>query len=383
MHLPYGMGSPYAQQPFVPATATGRSMSRHALIVTIIAIAIGGLLQLVFVVLSSGHHYSIEAMVRFELVLIISFYAGVLVLLERQGRLRNLHWHRGSPLRSGALGLLAGGGLATVLTMLNSAANGHLTTDGNILLLVSEGDLAHFVAAVVISMIAAPIVEEILFRGSLAQSFLDEGNAAAALWVPAIAFAVWHFNPSALRYYVVMGLLAFVLYKRGGLLRSMAAHFAFNGTLTVLAIYLTVQAGPLLHIGPVSIATPAGWRITTTGKATLNATSHAAVTGPSAARLDVVLETLPRAVTVEQLQERLGNPSEAFGGKAVTVDAVQRTVVGGCQSLLLAAHGEEGGDTMYVVPAGTQLYVFELVDRGSAKARGDFQHMLSTVRICR
>jgi membrane protease YdiL (CAAX protease family) len=376
------IGMPVAEPPRVVAVAANRGMSRRALGMTVAAIVLGGVLQLVMYELSKDGHRSVESLVRMDLVLVITFYAAVLLLLDRQGRLTRLTWHHGKPIGSALIGLVCGGALAAVLVAVNSAAAGRLTTDKNVLLLVSEGDIAHIAAAILISMVAAPVVEEILFRGSLAQSFLDEGKRRTAMWVSAIAFAVWHFNPSALRYYALMGMLFFALYRRGGLVRSMAAHCAFNGTLTVVAILLTFRPGPTIHVAGASVATPAGWHLASKQEAAGAPAGGAGtvVIGPSASQLLVATQDLPRAITAATL-EPLIQSSPFLAGSELTSDGVQQITVSGYDALTFTVHRTEGDDRVVFVVEGRRIIYFEMGDRGSAKARSQFEWILAHARL--
>jgi membrane protease YdiL (CAAX protease family) len=149
-----------------------------------------------------------------------------------------LVWHRGSALAAVAMGIPFGVGGGTLAVALNSALRGHLSGDPNVELLVGGGGALRISLTLVVTTVLAPLVEETVFRGVCAGSLLAKGSAAA-LWLSALAFAIWHMHPASLRYYALMGLLLGRLWQKRGLLGSMSAHACFNGVLTLAAIAAT------------------------------------------------------------------------------------------------------------------------------------------------
>jgi membrane protease YdiL (CAAX protease family) len=166
-----------------------------------------------------------------------------------------LRWGGGSlPVRL-ATGVALGAGLSLVLLGLVSAAAGHLSPDPRIVLLMSEGDPTHIVLMVLITCIAAPLVEETLFRGLLLEALRPRGRGLAIVG-SALAFAIWHFIPSALIYYGVLGAGLAAIYLWRGLAASMAAHAGFNGVLTVAAIVVVLGPAHPVAFGGVSFTAP-------------------------------------------------------------------------------------------------------------------------------
>lgn len=79
-------------------------------------------------------------------------------------------------------------------------------------------------------VIAAPIVEEIIFRGVLFRALERSFHKGIAIIVPSILFALAHTDPVQMVYAFFLGLLfAFVRAKSGKLLPCILMHFAFNG----------------------------------------------------------------------------------------------------------------------------------------------------------
>ena len=79
------------------------------------------------------------------------------------------------------------------------------------------------------AVIAAPIVEEVIFRGVVLGSFRKIFPAWASILISAIIFGVYHMNPVAIVYATVMGIIAGVVYeKKQNLLFPIMLHMANN-----------------------------------------------------------------------------------------------------------------------------------------------------------
>ena len=106
-----------------------------------------------------------------------------------------------------------------------------------------RGSLA--LIAVVFACVAAPFVEELLFRGFLFNALLRYLPAWLAVVLSAIAFGGSHFQPGnagAIAPLAAGGaVLALVYYRSGSLVASMLTHAIFN-SVTVVAILVFHQA---------------------------------------------------------------------------------------------------------------------------------------------
>lgn len=79
------------------------------------------------------------------------------------------------------------------------------------------------------AVIAAPIVEEVIFRGVVLGSFRKIFPAWASILISAIIFGVYHMNPVAIVYATVIGIIAGVVYeKKQNLLFPIMLHMANN-----------------------------------------------------------------------------------------------------------------------------------------------------------
>ncbi|MGI8662926.1 MAG: CPBP family intramembrane glutamic endopeptidase [Acidimicrobiales bacterium] len=95
-------------------------------------------------------------------------------------------------------------------------------------------DRAHGAAGVVLLVvvvaIAAPLVEEIFFRGLLLRSLERRTGSRWAIGLSSLVFAATHFEPLQLPALFLFGLVAALLVHRTGRLgTAMCAHLAFNG----------------------------------------------------------------------------------------------------------------------------------------------------------
>ena len=79
------------------------------------------------------------------------------------------------------------------------------------------------------AVIAAPIVEEVIFRGVVFGSFRKVFPAWVSILISAVIFGAYHMNPVAIVYATVMGIIAGVVYeKKRNLLFTIILHMANN-----------------------------------------------------------------------------------------------------------------------------------------------------------
>lgn len=354
-------------------------MPQRAALVALAAIAVGGVMQGIGYLLARDTSLSIAADIRYAMVLTLALYAvvGVLVVsqLTRDVRLR---WSDGKPALGVSIGFGVGAGLSLVLLFFISAATGHLDPDPRIVLLMSEGDAAHIVATVLITCIAAPLVEEVLFRGMLLESQLFRGRGAA-VWLSALAFAVWHFTPSALRYYALLGSLLGLLYVKRGLACSIAAHVGFNGVLTVAALSIVLSPGPRLDAAGMSMDLPGGWRAAAdTPTAFGDITPVAAYEGPSGATLAVAYIRTPFGADLSRIVDEIdvSNGQQSLASRSMRE---RQLPVGTVLEMHVDVDGGDG--TIVVVPNPGIVYELEMHPNGSVKATADFERMLQTIAM--
>src|SRR5438067_322205 len=261
MYTPHISPPPPVPNPAVGA-ATSRPAGKNPIPRTVVlAILMGVVLQAVSYGLIRGLHLQAPTAVALALGLTIAFYLLVLSLV--QGRLFDSAvepvWHVGSPATGGAIGVAVGLGVALLVVAATSAVAGHLASDDVASIVLAQGGFLRVAALITVMVVCAPFVEELLFRGLLAESMRHRGRGAA-IWLSALAFALWHLRPDALRYYLFMGALLGLLYWKRGLVCSMAAHATFNGTLVVAAaMSLSGPAHTVTGAG-VTLTAPPSWR---------------------------------------------------------------------------------------------------------------------------
>ena len=270
-------------------------------------------------------------------------------------------------------GVLVGGGVALVIGMLISLLSGHLTSDPRILEVIYEGDKIQLIVVVLISVAAAPFIEETLFRGLLVESLRSRGRTSAVL-TGAVAFSLWHLNPSALRYYILMGFLFGYLYWRFGLTGSISAHAAFNGTLTVLAFLSIGHAALALGNNGVTVELPAGWH----------------QIGKAADVFDLAAESPLGAGFLVGHSQAQATPGAEFGPEASlpsrdrlppgATDVRDATVDGGAAlRYTLRIHGDDA--TVVAVVKGARRYIVTLIPVHSEKAAQQMEQMLQSLHL--
>lgn len=318
----------------------------------------------------------LDTALRKGLVYTLFFYlalgsvVGGYVVLRRV----ELVWHRGSRLAAVALGVpvgVLGGGLAVLI---NSALQGHLSGDPSVELLVGGGGALRIFVAVMVTSVLAPLVEETVFRGICAGSLLAKGSAAA-LWLSALAFAIWHMQPASLRYYALMGLLLGRLWQKRGLLASMSAHACFNGVLTVAAVAATTGAATFTTYGPLRFELPGGWHASKSGGWAVQAYS-----GPAGASLALTQTatgaTLSAPAVIAHLQR-----SEGGSSLDVVPGTEQEVAIRGAAAVVADVTVQAQPGHLLVVPVGGTLYTIIVITGGSPNGERDWRRVERTLEV--
>jgi membrane protease YdiL (CAAX protease family) len=352
----------------------------------IAAILLGGLVQLVFYYLNKHFGDNASREVNTAIGILVVFYAivgAVVVQRVTAGRVR-LFWTHGKPLEGVLIGIGVGTGLGLAALAINSAIAGHLQTDPWAQMMTSEGDAPHIMAAVLLSMIAAPLVEETLFRGLFAESLRGKG-LATAIWFSGLAFALWHWRLGELRYYSLMGALFAVLYFKRGLVCSMTTHACFNGVLTIVAIFIALHPGKTFTVEGVSVTAPRGWHEASASEGV--PPGMLGLDGPTDSAFGLMAMSLPAGKqpslsdpsVISKIQSSLG-PASGYGGTFDTNNIHTMDLPAGhaldIPMLVKGYHGEE----VFIEGQGKFIVVF-FHSGGSVKAEQDFQKMLQSLRV--
>ena len=345
---------------------------------TFAAIAVGAIMQWLFGALVDNPRLENEAVIRYAIVGTLATYAVVTWLVV--GRVFSdghpLRW-RGNwhVLLGTAAGLVVGGVLANRLLAMASGA-GAEGGDPVANLLVSEGDFPHIAAAVLIFVVAAPVVEEVLFRGLLLAAFEHHGKVVALL-VSSIAFAAWHLEVSLLVYYTLAGFILGGVYVRHGLTGSIAAHAAFNGTLLLASVAYALSPGAVIHQDGLTLRAPNGWH-------QADAAPEGYLHGPSGGEVMVltfsgVLDDLDPDKIVAQVQLGTVPQLAALGTRAETARTVELPA-GTAVRVQVVVDGHDG--ELVLLPAAEgRAYMIMLSSGGSSRVRDDFDTMLQSIQV--
>lgn len=268
------------------------------------------------------------------------------------------------------IGLGIGAAAAVIVVALNSLIFGRLTSDSGILSIFYDAKWIHIVTLVVVAVVVAPVFEEVLFRGLLLESLRSRGRTSAILGA-AVAFAFWHLNPVALRYYVLVGFLLGYLYWRFGLAASISTHAVFNGLLIVAAM-VALAAGPWsVERAGVRLEVPAGW---------VDAIEEA----PEDVDVDVAVESPNGAAVVIQHEDGGKTPTLPVVGGPIHIPgagATRPVVVAGIEGVRFTMTSDGVRTDNIVLPKDGRTWVVTLVAGGSARAEREFEQMLTTLEL--
>ena len=325
-----------------------------------------------------------HSVIRMGLYLTLGFYALVLAVVTKLGRpiFYLPLWDSGRRAEDVAVGLFTGVATAGALLFGVKQVVGRIPVSPDVKFMVGDVTATSVLVAVAVLVVAAPVVEELLFRGFAAEALRRHGRVLA-LTVSGVAFALWHmrFGPVILLYYTAMGAILGLVYWRRGLIGSMAAHAAFNGTLLLVAVTFILGPGELLSADGVQVRVSGGWQEVDDGEV---AGARLAAHGPSAAVFYVAHESLPVAdLPLETLLQGM-EAAESAGGllPGVTLQLSTARIVeypeGRAIRMELEADGHVGEFALFV--EGTDGWTVAL-EHGTERTRRDFEDMLQTLRL--
>jgi uncharacterized protein len=362
-----------------PAADSGRLLDRQAGVLVAVAIGIGAVMQVIAFALAQIASLEPETLIRDDLVLTIGMYAIVAAMIVSQITPSvRLRWGDGPVLLRVGIGAAVGVGISLVLLALVSAATGHLEPDPRLVLLMSEGDPTHIVVTVFLACVAAPVVEETLFRGLLLESLRGHGRATA-IAVSAGAFAVWHLMPASLVYYAALGAVLGALYLARGLACSVAAHVGFNAVLTIAAISIVLGPSHVIDVDGLTMTAPSGWSVEAVPQLS---EADQVLVGPSDAQVDVITGPAVGGVDVSEVASRLRSGTLSLppgvGLDRTSVREVE-AAAGRVVEVGMTVDGRTG--ELAVLSADGQLYELMFLSAGSDKAETDFAAMVSSLRL--
>lgn len=363
-----------------PTVASDRLLDSRALGLVAMAIGVGALMQVIALVI--GHDHSLEpaTLIRWSIVLTLGTYAvvGVLVVRKLTPSVR-LRWGDGPVALRIGIGVLVGAGIGGLILAAVSAASGHLEPDPRIVLLMSEGDPTHILVTVFLTCVAAPLVEETLFRGLLLESLRPRGRGIAIL-VSALAFAAWHLMPESLIYYTALGAVLGGLYLSRGLAGSMAAHVGFNTVLTIAAISVVLGPSHDVQVGALRLTAPSGWSVPA-DPTDLPAGATALLVGPSASEVAIVPGMPDNGLTATEMAARLRLGTFVLPDFELDGDTVRAvpTPAGVAVEVDIKIEGRSG--TVALIDGNGQLYEVMFLSAGSTRATEGFDQMVQSAHI--
>lgn len=139
-------------------------------------------------------------------------------------------------------------GIAVVTSLSSAAFNGgHLVQSNSRLIFVQRPNgIGLLLLALLVTAVAAPICEEIFFRGMLFRLLRTRVPLWAAVVLSAVAFGLAHASPvvslALLPTFMFMGIVLALVYTRTGwLTNSILLHGLSNGIATVVAFNLALR----------------------------------------------------------------------------------------------------------------------------------------------
>lgn len=112
-----------------------------------------------------------------------------------------------------------------------------------------------------IAVLAAPVIEEILFRGIVFNAMRKFSPTWAAILMSSVLFGAYHFNAVQIVYAALMGIVAGIIYnKKKNLLFPVLVHFA-NNLITMLQDFAPAGIDVMISIFSLIMIAPLGYVI--------------------------------------------------------------------------------------------------------------------------
>jgi membrane protease YdiL (CAAX protease family) len=360
-------------------------------VIVVVSIALGAAYQGAVALLERNPNVSLSEYTQWNIVLNVLVYVvvGGLVLSQVTPKVR-LRWGEGPALMRAGFGAacgILGGGLAVAAT---SAAEDHLSTDPRAIHMMSGGDLAHVAITILLVCVAAPLVEETLFRGLLLES-LRQHALGMAIVVSAMFFAVWHLSKAGLAYYTAMGCVFGALYVKRGLVASMSAHAGFNGVLVLTALSIVLGPSHSYDIGGLRIAVPGGWTKEDPekilGELGIPAGDDSAllITGPDSTGIAIVdIGPMPAQFDADQIVQSLRSnlssiplpAGSSYDTKSLREESLP--TVGTAVEMDFTVHSTRS-EFVFFAYGGELFFTFGLLG-DNPNARSDFEQILKTLQ---
>jgi len=354
-----------------PSAKAGRAAMRTVAGVIVANIVV----QLFTLAVARSRHLDVSKAVSLSLITGLMFYSAVAVWVAFRGDYLRVQarWVIGSGSRAALIGLVTGGCGAGLLTVLVSQARGHTTVDPIAAVLSDQKAGALVLGAIVIAVLA-PIVEELVFRGFLAEAFRSKGKGPALL-VSAVAFSIAHLRFAQFQYYVAMGVAFGLLYWKRGLVASVCTHAAFNGGLLAIAIAVSHGPASTVAVDGFTMRLPADWH-----RANAAAAVDWGALGPGGAEVAFSHRTLPAPLEPARFAAALRSGRLAAPNNATYDPQSVQTVrlsVGTAVEMHATVNGRT--ETAVFIINGTSYVAIDFFANGTSRAQREFDTMVQSL----
>ena len=316
--------------------------------------------------------------VRLSLFVGLGYYGmAALWVLARSASLGLRPWlGRQTAAVGAAEGFVVGGATAVILVAGLRLLLGHPALDPAAALLASQGSVGSLLLGFLVIVVAAPVVEELVFRGFLAESLRDKGPWAAVV-ASAVAFSLAHLSIVQFRYYLVMGMVLGWVYLRRGLVGSVAAHAAFNGVLMVVAVAAAHGPAIAYDAAGAKVSIPATYRVSAD-----EVDADLVAVGPLGAHVELAHIDSPDVPPAPVIADNLVAGSLALPPQLV-VESSTVTILdlpaGQAVQVTATIDGQDGRVVMLPTPG--RLWLASYGSDGGSGSSFDFDEMLTSWRL--
>jgi membrane protease YdiL (CAAX protease family) len=357
-----------------PAPTAGRKATRTVAAIIVLNLLIQAVEFGIFV----SSHVEQAAAIRISLFTGLAYYALAAVWVLGRSAELGLRPRPGfaTALVGAGEGFVVGGATAITLFGILRVATGRPVLDPTASLLTAQGSIAALLLGVVLVAIAAPVVEEMVFRGFLAEALRHRGKASAVL-LSAVAFSLAHLRLAQFRYYLGMGVILALVYWRRGLVGSVAAHATFNGMLMLMAA--VASHGPALDVQAAgfTVAVPPTYR---TAAGIYG--DDLVATGPTGARVEFTHVDLSRLPPADVMARDLARGRIPFPPE-LRIDYTSVVVIplpaGPAVSMNAQVAGRDG--RMIALPTPGRLWIAVFRSDGSHHSMVEFDNMVHSWRL--
>ena len=276
-------------------------------------------------------------------------------------------------------GFIVGGTIALLLVAIVRVVSGRPLLDQMTTYIAAEGSVLGIVLGVLAVVVIGPTVEELVFRGFLAETFFQRWGRAAGILVSAAAFSLAHLRLFQFWYYALMGIGFGLVYRRRGLVGSIAAHATFNGMLVLLAV-AAMHGAPLdVEVAGATIAVPPTWQVEIDP---LYQDLYAM--GPLGARVGFFHQDLPVAEvpSVDEIANSFLSGALPLP-PGVVLDAVTVNILdlpaGKAVSLIAIVDDHSG--RLVALPTPDRLWMAIFESDGASRSSFEFEDMLRSWRV--